>query len=115
MPDKFGDRVRLLHLLDAIHTIEKYTTGADFEMFARNLMMQDACIRQLQIIGESCRNVSLELRENNPEVPWSQIIGLRIIVIHEYFGIDTKVIWEIIQNDLPTLKSEVNSIVNTLK
>jgi uncharacterized protein with HEPN domain len=74
-------------------------------------MMQDACIRQLQVIGESCRNISPELREKTPGVPWSQIIGLRIIVIHQYFGIDTRVIWEIIRNDLPALKFQVEKIV----
>lgn len=114
MPGRFGDRIRLLHLLDAIRAIEGYTENADFQIFSSNLMMQDACVRQLQVIGESCRNVSLDLRKNNPEVPWRQIIGLRIIVIHQYFGIDPKVIWEIIRNDLPALKTHVNLIIETL-
>jgi uncharacterized protein with HEPN domain len=111
MPDKIGDKIRLQHILDAIETIEVYITAADFSAFSENLMMQDACIRQLQVIGESCRNVSPELREKHPGVPWSQIVGLRIIVIHQYFGIDIKVIWEVIQNDLPIFKLQVKRIV----
>ncbi|MFZ2897452.1 MAG: DUF86 domain-containing protein [Saprospiraceae bacterium] len=115
MPDKFGDKIRLQHTLDAIETIEGYITVADFQAFSDNLMMQDACIRQLQVIGESCRNVSPELREKYPEVPWSQIVGLRIIVIHQYFGVDIRVIWEVIQSDLPVFKVQVKRIVEELK
>ena len=115
MPDKFGDKIRLQHTLDAIEIIEGYKTAADFQAFSENLMMQDACIRQLQVIGESCRNVSPELREKHPEVPWSQIVGLRIIVIHQYFGVDIRVIWEVIQNDLPVFKVQVKRIVEELE
>lgn len=115
MPDKFGDKIRLQHALDAIETIEGYISDADFQVFSENLMMQDACIRQLQVIGESCRNVSPELREKYPEVPWSQIVGLRIIVIHQYFGVDIRVIWEVIQRDIPVFKVQVKRIVEELK
>ena len=115
MPDKFGDKIRLQHALDAIETIEDYISDATFEAFSGNLMMQDACIRQLQVIGESCRNVSFELREKYPEVSWRQITGLRIIVIHEYFGVDPMVIWGVIQDDLPILRHQVKSIVSALE
>jgi uncharacterized protein with HEPN domain len=115
MPDKFGDKIRLQHALDAIEIIEGYITAADFQVFSENLMMQDACIRQLQVIGESCRSVSPELREKYPEVPWSQIVGLRIIVIHQYFGVDIRVIWEVIQRDLPIFKVQVIRIVEELE
>ncbi|MCB9282640.1 MAG: DUF86 domain-containing protein [Lewinellaceae bacterium] len=114
MPDKFGDKVRLQHVLDAIETIEGYVGDADFEAFSENSMMRDACIRQLQVVGESCRNVTFELREKNPEIPWKQIVGLRVIVIHEYFGVDENVIWEIIQNDLPSFKRQVEEIVENI-
>lgn len=114
MPDRFGDKVRLSHVYDAIETIEKYISDSSFESFIENSMMLDACIRQLQVIGESCRNVSFDLRERYPEVPWRQIIGLRIIVIHEYFGVDDIVIWEIIMNDLPPFKHQIKSIIKEL-
>jgi uncharacterized protein with HEPN domain len=115
MPDKFGDNIRLQHTLDSIETIEGYIAGTDFQAFSENPMMQDACIRQLQVIGESCRNVSFELREKHPEVPWSQIVGLRIIVIHQYFGVDIRVIWEVIQHDLPVFKVQVKRILEELE
>lgn len=114
MPDKFGDKIRLQHAFDAIETIEVYVATADFSTFSRNLMMQDACIRQLEVIGESCRNISEELRNKHPEVPWSQIVGLRIIVIHQYFGIDTRLIWEIIQKDISLFKNQITRILTII-
>ncbi len=83
MPDKFGDTIRLRHILDAIESINTYVVNIDYQAFAEHPMMQDACIRQLQVIGEACSKVSPAIRENNPQIPWQQIIGLRIIVIHE--------------------------------
>lgn len=115
MPDKFGDKIRLQHALDAIETIEGYVSNSNFDAFSDNSMMRDACIRQLQVIGESCKNVSSELKEKYPEIPWRQIIGLRIIVIHEYFGIDEKVIWEVIKNDLHAFKAQAEKIVGELE
>lgn len=115
MPDKFGDKIRLQHALDAIEIIGEYVSKADLKIFSENSMMRDACIRQLQVIGESCRNISHELREQYPEIPWRQIVGLRIIVIHEYFGVDEQVIWEVIQNDLPAFKLQVARIIKELE
>lgn len=114
MPDRFGDKIRLQHAFDAIEIIEGYVANADYESFVENSMMRDACIRQIQVIGESCRNVSHELRDQYPEVPWRQIVGLRVIVIHKYFGVDEKVIWSIIQNDLPVFKRQAKSIIDQL-
>jgi uncharacterized protein with HEPN domain len=114
MPDKFGDVNRLQHALDAIKIIEGYVDGADFKSFSHHPMLRDACLRQLQVIGEACRNLSSELRNNHPEIPWRQIVGLRIIVIHEYFGVDEKVIWEVIQYDLPVFKGQIEAIISSL-
>lgn len=114
MPDKLGDKIRLRHILDAIESINVYIAKTDYPAFSGHPMMQDACIRQLQVIGEACSKVSSTIREQNPQIPWPQIIGLRIIVIHEYFGVDDIVIWDILQNDLPDLKQQVETIWKTL-
>ncbi len=115
MPGKLGDKVRLQHALDAIETINGYVLDASFDVFLKNQMMRDACIRQLQVIGEACGKISLPLRETNPQVPWRQIIGLRILVVHEYFGIDDEIVWGIIQNDLPTLHGEIAGMLEKLE
>jgi uncharacterized protein with HEPN domain len=78
MPDRFGDKIRLQHAYDAIDTIMGYIRDADFDVFSQDQMLRDACLRQIQIIGESCRNLSQDIRDKYKEVPWREIIGLRI-------------------------------------
>ena len=115
MQGRLGDNARLQHILDAIAKIEAYITEQTFESFEENSMMLDACIRQLQIIGEACNKVSKALQEENQDVPWSQIIGLRIIVVHHYFGVDKRIIWDVVKKDLAPLKAQVIRIIQTLE
>ena len=114
MPDKFGDKVRLLHVLDSIINITKYIGEIEYEEFAKNSMLVDACIRQLGIIGEACNRISEEVKTNYDEVQWRQIIGLRNFVIHEYFGVDDKIIWDVITEHLPTLNTQTKEILADL-
>lgn len=114
MRGKLGDKARLCHILDAIVEIESYLSEADYELFLNNSMMKFACIKQLEIIGEASVQISDEIKMQFSEIEWSQIRGMRNIFVHEYFGIDTKLVWEIIKLDLPDLKSKVLAIVNTL-
>ena len=114
MPDKLGDLARLLHVLDSIEEIKQYTHDAEFEDFEDQSMMKNACIRQLEIIGEACNRISEEIRQKYPQIEWSQIVGLRNILIHQYFGVDDKVIWDIIKQDLVDLESKIKEIVQDL-
>lgn len=115
MPDKLGDKARLLHIIDSIEKIESYTLKTKYDDFKNNSMMKDACIRQLGIIGEASNRISKEIQEANAKIEWRQIIGLRNIVIHQYFGIDDQVIWGIIQENLPDLKLKAKEILNSSK
>ncbi|MBI5914508.1 MAG: DUF86 domain-containing protein [Bacteroidetes bacterium] len=114
MPDRLGDKIRLQHILDAIHEIESYTDGIEMEHFVSNSMMFNATLRQLEIIGEASNRLSEELLQNNSDVPWARIIGLRNLVIHEYFGVDDFTIWNVVKVNLPTLKEKMQIIVNTI-
>lgn len=104
MRGKLGDTARLNHILEAILEVEKYVLSADYEIFLNNSMMRFACIKQLEIIGEASNYISNEIKTQFFEIEWSQIKGLRNIFVHEYFGIDSKLVWEIINHDLPELK-----------
>jgi uncharacterized protein with HEPN domain len=75
--------------------------------------MQDAVVRELEIIGEASRNLTDELREAHPEVPWSQIIGMRNRFIHAYFDVNLRIVWEIVRDDLPRLKHQVEQILQS--
>ena len=67
-------------------------------------MLVDAVIRNLEVIGEAARNVSDEVRSRYSEIPWRNMIGLRNILIHEYFGVDESIVWEVIKNNLPEVR-----------
>ena len=114
MPDKFGDKIRLQHTNDAVERIQAYIGNADLADFKADLMLQDACIRQLEVVGEAMNHVSRQLQNKHPEINWPQISGLRNIIVHEYFGIDAEVIWNIIKNDLPYLAQSINPIIEIL-
>jgi uncharacterized protein with HEPN domain len=114
MPDKLGDKIRLQHILDAIESIEDYTKNVTQTEFVANSMMFDATLRQLEIIGEASNRLSEKLLQETSEIPWARVIGLRNLVIHEYFGIDDLTIWSIIKTNLPDLKDKVSVIINDI-
>jgi len=112
MQDKAGDIARLAHILEAISEIENYIKGRNYNDFLNDSMLRFACIKQLEIIGEAANHISEETRKNFSTVVWVQIIGMRNLFIHEYFGIDLNIAWEIIEYDIPALKSKIVKIID---
>jgi uncharacterized protein with HEPN domain len=89
MRSESGDKIRLKHILDAIEEIETYLLGVEFPQFIENSMMRFACVKQMEIIGEASNHVSAELKSRFSTIEWAQIIGMRNVFIHEYFGVDS--------------------------
>lgn len=102
-------------ILQAISRIGEYTKGMVYDEFYKNTLVADGVVRNLEIIGEAVKKIPAEIRTKYPDVEWKKIAGLRDIPIHEYSGIDLKIVWDIVSNKLPSLKSSVNKILGDLK
>lgn len=114
MNAKISNSVRLLHILDAISEIENYIQDADKDTFVNNSMMFNATLHQLEIIGEAANGLSDEFLMEHPSIPWARIIGLRNLIVHEYFGVDDQTIWSIVTINLPPLKEYLSKMDLTL-
>lgn len=112
MKGNTGDLQRLLHILVSIKEIESYTSKVSINEFLANSMMKFASIKQIEIIGEAANYISEETKNKLTEIQWKQIIGLRHILVHEYFGIDEQLIWQIIINDIPKLKVAIEAVIS---
>jgi uncharacterized protein with HEPN domain len=115
MKEYLGDKQRLLHILDSIEEIESYIDGSSQSDFDNNSMMRFASVKQLEIIGEAVNHLSDQIKRETPEVDWKPIIGLRNIAVHEYFGIDSAIVWNIINNDLPDFKVNILRLIKLSK
>ncbi len=111
---KPNDADRLNHILDAIEKIETYLLGLDSEMFKRNEEKIDAVVRNIEIIGEATNCLDRGLKAKYPQVEWRLATAIRNRLIHGYFDIDADIIWNVTQNDLPKLKTEIEKILEEL-
>ncbi len=80
----------------------------------RSEIVVDAVIRNLEVIGEASRNIPEDIRGEYPDIPWSKMIGLRNIAIHEYFGVDLSIVWEIITRNLPETRPQITAMLKNL-
>lgn len=106
--------VFLRHMLDAAERIENYTDDITKGEFKEDDLLQDGVIRQFEILGEASKRVPDDVKEEHPEVPWSDIAGMRDKLIHGYFSVDIDVVWKTVRKDLPPLRAELESIVDEL-
>jgi uncharacterized protein with HEPN domain len=107
-------RVILADILESINKIENYVEGITYEQFIRDDKTKDAVVRNLEIIGEAVNQIPKNIREKFSDVPWSQIIGLRNRMIHGYFVVDYRIVWEIVKEDIPSLKRKIELISQVL-
>ncbi|MGD0079551.1 MAG: DUF86 domain-containing protein [Methanoregula sp.] len=104
------DRDRLLDIVEAIQRIsEKLPLGK--KEFIESDLLQVWVLYHIQVIGEAANGISPEFQKQNPKIPWKDIIAMRHLLVHQYFGIDLDEVWNTAHKDLPTLKSEINRIL----
>ena len=105
-------RVYLEDILEATRKIASYTAHLSKAAFLEDEKTFDAVVRNLEVIGEAVKKLPEDLRAQHPTVEWKKIAGLRDILIHEYFGLDSEMVWDIVKNKVPTLSEEVRAMVD---
>lgn len=111
---KPNDVDRLNHILDAVAKIERYLQGFDLQKFESNELTIDAVVRNIEIIGEAITCLDRGLKAKHPKIEWRFATAMRNRLIHGYFDVDAKIVWNTTQNDLPKLKKEIEKILEDL-
>ena len=101
----------LEHILQECKPLLEKSEGIIFEDFIGDPVLMRAFVRSLEIIGEAVKNLPSEFREKYSEIPWKEIAGMRDKLIHEYFGVNYRIVWKIVQQEIPRLKEQVERIM----
>ena len=111
MSDERRDKDFLLDIQEAVQRILDYTAGMSWETFIVDYKTQDAVVRNLEIIGEATKNISDDLRNQHPAIPWKSMSGTRDRLMHHYFGINQEIVWQIVLQDLPSLLKQIDDLL----
>ena len=107
MREESKDQWRINHILDAIKRINRYMDSQTFESFTADDMRYYAVVKNIEIIGEAANMLTFSFREANSHIPWKSICGMRNYIVHEYFAVDERVVWEVVTSDLPKLYDQL--------
>lgn len=112
---KRSDELYLNDMLDSIQAIEEFIKDMEYDKFLDDRKTRSATIRELEVIGEASNHISFEIKSNYPDIDWRTIKDFRNILTHEYFGIDDKILWQIITTKLTPLKNRLQQILLSIK
>jgi uncharacterized protein with HEPN domain len=110
---KRGEREYLADIREAIQRIEQYTAGLSYEQFLADGKTQDAVIRNIEILGEAVKHLPAELIAAHAAVEWKSIAGMRDKLVHDYFGVNLDILWDVVTTKLPPLRVQIDKIIQT--
>ncbi len=102
----------LQDILESIDDIQSFIKGMSYKSFAEDKKTVNAVIRSIEVIGESARTIPDSVKEENPLIPWEKMMSMRNKLIHEYFGVDLEIIWQTVQEDIPSLRDNVAELIS---
>ena len=108
------DRIYLRHILECIGFIQSYTKGGRTEFFD-DRKTQKATFRELQELAESTQRLSSTIKYTQPDIPWSDIVGFRNVLVHDYLGLNVSRIWDIVERDLAPLETAIEAMMRELE
>ncbi|HWQ67305.1 MAG TPA: DUF86 domain-containing protein [Methanospirillum sp.] len=109
------DVVFLKHMLHEIAYIERVCAEKSIDDIHADEDLQHMVARAFEIIGEAARNLSLKTKENYPDIPWREMVGVRDRIIHGYFSVNWVIVWDIISNEIPGLKTQLSQVLHNLE
>ena len=114
MREPVRDRGRLSHMIDAIDCILRNTQSMGFEDLHRNELEFYGIVKSIEIVGEAAYRLSKMFKERYPKTPWDGIVKMRHILVHDYYQVDDKEVWNVIQDDLPVLRQQIMEYISTV-
>ena len=102
-------------IIEAAAAAREFVTGMDKDELGKDRRTRDAVVRNLEVIGEAAKKLPAQMKRDHPEVEWKKIAELRDILVHDYFGIDMDIVWDVVQNKLPVLTEQVRRILDESK
>ena len=111
MRERIRDLGRLQHMLEHINRAEQFMQGKSLEDLQNDAMLRYAVVKCLEIIGEAAYMLTLEFKESHPQTPWNVIVKMRHVLVHGYYSIQMPIVWDIIQNDFPALRPQIEAYI----
>ena len=108
-----NDKIYLVHIMECIQSIETYIELGEVEFF-KSKLIQDAVIRNLEVIGEATKKISPELKHREHDIPWIEMAGLRDVLIHDYFGVDLDIVWNVVKQELPRIYNQIENLLKEI-
>lgn len=112
MTRDYGDYLK--DILDAINETAEFTDGMSFEAFEKDRKTINAVVRSLEVLGEAAKRIPEHLRDQDPHVPWQHMARMRDKLVHEYFGVDLSIVWAVIRDELPPLRTRIERLLEEL-
>ncbi len=111
---KKDPKVFLKHIKESIDEIERHVIDISEKVFMDDIKTQDAVIRRIEIIGEAIKNLPADFKRKNQQIEWREIADMRNKLIHEYFGVDEDLVWEVVNKDIPKLKKQIAELLEII-